>query len=162
MKNLWMLLTTLPLFAFVACTPEPGDDDDDDTAAESPFVVFNDAALEECVRAEASIEDEDILPEMVSGLIHIDCPDREIASLDGLEEFNSLQALGLWENAIEDLTPLAGLGKLKWVQLGHNEIRDLTPLAGATDLIRLGLADNRISDLAPLAGMQELRDAALG
>ena len=157
MKTLWMLLATLPLFAFVACTPEPGDDDDDDTAVESPFVVFNDAALEACVRAETGIEDEDILPERVSGLIHLDCPNREITSLDGLEEFNSLQALGLWENAIEDITPLTGLGRLVWLQLGHNQIRDLTPLAGATDLVRLGLADNRVSDLAPLADLQELR-----
>jgi len=155
-KNLWMLLALLVALTLVACTPEP-EGDDDDTVAENPFVVFTDAELEACVRAEAGIEDEDILPEMVSGLIHLDCPDHGITNLEGLEEFNSLQALGMWENEIEDLTPLAGLGRLKWVQLGHNDIRDLTPLAGATDLLRLGLADNRISDLAPLTDLQELR-----
>jgi len=165
MENRWLLLAlslpilllALPVLGIFGCTPEPEEAGDDDTVAESPFVVFSDAALEACVRSEKGIEDEDILPEQVSSLFHLDCPDQGIATLDGLEHFDSLQALGLWENDIEDITPLAGLGRLKWLQLGNNDIRDIGALAGATDLIRLGLAQNRVSDLTPLADLQELQ-----
>ena len=85
-----------------------------------------------------------------------------ISDLTGLEHATQLETLILWRNwHISDLSPLAGLKKLRGLHLGANQISDLSPLAGLTQLERLTLYGNQISDLSPLAGLKGQRELHL-
>jgi hypothetical protein len=69
---------------------------------------------------------------------------------------SSITVLGLDNNNITDLTPLAGLTNLTYLYLNDNNISDLSPLAGLTNLEVLWLDNNNITDLTPLAGLTNL------
>ena len=62
------------------------------------------------------------------------------------------------ESYISDLTPLAGLTRLKELYLrGQEALSDISPLAGLTELERLDLENNSISNVSPLAGLTNLK-----
>jgi len=61
-----------------------------------------------------------------------------------------LTSLALGNNAIVDLTPLAGLTELVTLELSLNQVADLTPLISLTRIASLGLANNAITNLTPL------------
>jgi len=61
-----------------------------------------------------------------------------------------------FDNAISDITPLAGLTQLTRLGLGGNNISGIIPLAGLTELTELGLDHNNISDVGPLTGLTNL------
>ena len=86
------------------------------------------------------------------------------ADIQDLKYMVNLTSLGLGNNQITDLTPLAGLTELRSLGVHGNDLEDLTPLAGLTNLeeLRLGGGGNsganaRISDLSPLSGLTKLR-----
>ncbi|MBW1878861.1 MAG: leucine-rich repeat domain-containing protein [Deltaproteobacteria bacterium] len=94
-----------------------------------------------------------------------------IANLGGVENLVDLVDLSLFENDIEDLTPLveetrdgnvAALPKLTSLQLGANLISSVEPVSALTSLERLGLGSNQIGDVAPLSDLQDLRWLDLG
>ena len=75
-----------------------------------------------------------------------------IDDLSPLANLNLLISLTLYNGDQPlDLSPLAGLIKLRYLDLEGNEISDVTPLAGLTGLERLYLIDNPISDFSSLA-----------
>ena len=74
----------------------------------------------------------------------------------------NLTNLEIEDNAITDLTPLAGLTNLTNLELSFNTVSDLTPLAGLTNLTNLEIEDNAITDLTPLAGLTNLITLELG
>ena len=89
--------------------------------------------------------------------------DREIEHLTGLECATRLVNLGLEDNPISDVSPLAALPALVWLHLGRSEdsrssglISDVSPLSGLTALRFLGLDGNQISDVSPLSGLTTL------
>ncbi len=93
-------------------------------------------------------------------------PNADISNLAGLELATNLTELSLGDeyvdgvsinsNSVSDLSPLAGLTKLRSLSLPSNNISDLSPLAGLTNLGYLSLDDNAISDISPLAGLTSL------
>ena len=80
-----------------------------------------------------------------------------IRSLRGLECATNLTSISFSGNAITDLTPLAGLKKLKCLNLAGGQISDVSPLQELLGLEVLNLADNEISDIAPLTNLKGLR-----
>ena len=65
--------------------------------------------------------------------------------------------LQLGGNQISDISPLAGLTKLRSLDLQGNQISDINPLAGLTELKwRLRLENNQISDVSPLTELINL------
>jgi internalin A len=88
--------------------------------------------------------------------------DNEITDLAQLAPLVELQALELSGNRISDLSPLLNLTKLTNLQLENNEITNLSALAGLTELTYLNLEGNRISDPIPLYGLTKLRDLYIG
>lgn len=121
------------------------------------LVGFEDIALESCVREHLGIFEGQLQPADLERVVHLECQDRGITSIKGLNNLKSLATLSLWENEIDDLSPLAELTGLTELQLGNNLISDLTPLSGLTALQRLGLSINDIVDLTPLSGLTEIR-----
>ena len=67
----------------------------------------------------------------------------------------------MWDNDIEDLSPLATLTGLRELWLPCNLISDLSPLAGLDKLVQLNVYGNRITSLEPLRGMTGLNQLNL-
>ncbi|MBN2358869.1 MAG: hypothetical protein JXR83_05405 [Deltaproteobacteria bacterium] len=119
-------------------------------------IVFADSQLEQCLREEIGISEGSLLVSDVPYVISLECPDRQIASLEGLQHFTALESLALWENEIVDLTPLGSLTGLTSLQLGNNAISDVWPIEPLIYLRRLGLAYNQIEDIGALGNLWDL------
>ena len=86
-----------------------------------------DANLQNCIAAAAggsfdSLSDRDFLD-----ITMLDCPNKDIASISGIENLANLVELGLNDNRIKDISPLAGLDRLTKLYLWHNRIADISP-----------------------------------
>ena len=115
----------------------------------APTVLITKQALAELTMLDASRDSKEEL-------------DFPISDLTGLEHATELEELRLWQHReIRDISPLAGLTKLRKLGLGTNAIRDISPLAGLTQLRELHLGGNQISDISPLAGLTQLWNLAL-
>ena len=78
-------------------------------------------------------------------------------NISGLEHAVNLISLGLFQNNISDVSPLASLINLTSLDLDHNhQISDITPLASLNNLTSLDLRWNQISDITPLASLTNL------
>ena len=77
-------------------------------------------------------------------------PKKNIRNLTGLEHATNLTELGLDDNFISDISPLAGLTDLTKLFLRNNIISDISPVVRLTNLTQLFLQDNLISDISPL------------
>ncbi len=60
-------------------------------------------------------------------------------------------------NGISDITPLAGLKKLRELNLTNNRIEEVHSLAGLLNLEVLSLEGNGITDISPLSNLKKLR-----
>ena len=76
---------------------------------------------------------------------------RPLASLINLE------VLFFEGNGISDITPLAGLKKLRELYLTNNRIEEVHSLAGLINLEMLFLEGNGITDISPLSNLKQLR-----
>ena len=83
-----------------------------------------------------------------------------VQQLSGIEYARSLEELYLDSNFITDLTPLIGL-RIQRLNLSNNAISDISLLAGLDSLVRLYLSHNEISDISPLAGLTSLSNLHL-
>ena len=99
-------------------------------------------------------------------LMSLDGRNSNISSLAGLEHAVNLTSLSLgsvqvgnvWvnSNSVSDLTPLAGLTKMRWIVLTRNAVSDLSPLAGLVNLRELYLGGNAVTDISVLSSLTEL------
>ena len=80
-----------------------------------------------------------------------------IKDLTGLEYAINLTELNFEENQVSDLSPLAGLTKLRFLVAKLNPILDLSPLAGLTELEYIVIHARGITDISALAGKEKLR-----
>ncbi|WP_309400243.1 leucine-rich repeat domain-containing protein [Cerasicoccus maritimus] len=71
--------------------------------------------------------------------------ERNITSLEGIENFTELKNLYLDGNQIRDISPLESLTKLTFLNLGANYVSDLSPLKSFTQLETLDVSENFIS-----------------
>ena len=90
-----------------------------------------------------------------------EAPNKGIEDLTGLEYATNLERLilGWWGhegNPVSDLSPIAGLTKIRQLYLLNTPISDLSPLRGLTNLTELHLNDTLVSDLSPLSGLTNL------
>jgi Leucine-rich repeat (LRR) protein len=131
--------------------------------ARTEIVFPKGTGLERCVRDNlfqpflAPVFEEDALT-----LTALSCEGDNITSLEGIEAFTNLQSVdfGYKGTAIDNLTPLAGLGKLTRINISRSNISDISPLAGLP-LVHLDLSDNHITDLTPLAEITTLSTLVL-
>ena len=103
-----------------------------------------------------------ILRRDVQELITLNAGYSQIQDLSGLEHFIRLRTLNLSNNLIRDLTPLAGLTKLRESRSGEQpRQRTAAPLRGLTRLEALSLVNSDLTDAAPLAGLTRLKHLTL-
>lgn len=155
---------------------------------EAAGVVFDNALLEQAVRAELDKPEEIITPEdleqverlavvgqnllgreqdyqcrvfgYVDGVPQEDAPRGDISDLSLLSKMPNLKTLYLCQQTIEDLSPLSGL-PLEELYLTDNRIMDLSPLETMSDLQVLYLGGNPAHDLSPLSSLYHLRELNL-
>lgn len=157
------------------------------SGADEP-VVFDNALLEQAVRAElgmpdGAITENDLL--RVERLAVVGCiilnreqsyryviysyvdevpqegePFGNISNLSLLEKMLNLKELYLCGQQIEDLTPLSNL-PLRRLYLCDNKITDLAPLADIATLQLLYIGNNPVKDISPLASLYNLKELLL-
>ena len=84
-----------------------------------------------------------------------------ITNLSSLAGLSSLTFLNIMNTGATDLSPLSDLTAMESLHLSNAEITDLSPLTGMSHLEELYLTDgdlpySKISDLSPLSGLTEL------
>lgn len=128
-------------------------------------VVFTDPVLESMVRRTMGKLEGSITAAEAEAVTRLDLSSEweryasewmPIKDLDGLEYFLNLESLDLSDQAITDVTPLAGLKQLTLLALGGNPIADLAPLDGLTNLEMLILTGCTAQDYSPLANLTGL------
>ena len=92
----------------------------------------------------------------------LDIKNGNISDLTPLAGLQKVRVLKFYGSNISDLTPLAELVNLTGLNLSQNNVSDITPLAGLVNLTYLSLAENNISDITPLAGLVNLKVLLLG
>ena len=84
------------------------------------YALFTDPAFRECVAA-----NEFTHVEQFTALV---CTDRNIESIQGIEQLTELRIITLDINAISDLSPLAGLDQVHTLSVTNNGLSDLSSL----------------------------------
>ena len=81
--------------------------------------------------------------------------DNDISDISPLAGLTNLKWLRLEDNDVSDISAIAKLTQLEWIHLSRNDLSDISPLAGLTRLKWLNISDNNIVDLSPLDGLRE-------
>jgi hypothetical protein len=121
------------------------------------IVIFPDKGLENAIRAELRQPFGFLTQGDLLRLTHLTGRDLGIRDLKGLDKAKNLLSLDLARNAIQDLTELTTLTKLRYLNLEDNDLRNIAPLAGLFLLEGLVLSNtgegdyrNQIADIAAL------------
>ena len=138
------------------------------------------AAIEEAL---GKAPNASITAEEMATLTDITVRYKEVEDLQGLQFATNLETLQLATLSTSDLSPLAGLEKLRWfgayntpisdlssltrfpgltgVSLSGPNISDISPLTEIPGLTYVSITGDNISDYSPLAGLPELRILAI-
>lgn len=121
------------------------------------YVDFADASLLACVNENlGQAPDAQVTAAQAAGIVSLDCSDRGIADLSGLENLSSLSSFTAPDNEIVDVSPLGALGSMaSGFDLSGNNIEDVAALAGMNIGEYVDLSDNHITDASPLGSLGE-------
>ncbi|WP_404429473.1 leucine-rich repeat domain-containing protein [Sutcliffiella horikoshii] len=123
-------------------------------------VKFEDANLALAIQTQMNL-DREIRESDMQHITMLDASSLGLTSIKGLEKAVNLEILFLYDNSIEDLSPLAGLTKLFMLEVEENNVTNVTPLSNLTNLYILGLGNNPITKIDALAGLTNLEGLAL-
>ncbi len=87
---------------------------------------------------------------------------NNLTSIDGIENFTSLNTLHLENNSINELKPLLPLKKLERLYLRRNKITEIKDINNLNHLKVLDLSENEISKISSLSELIELEVLDLG
>ena len=82
--------------------------------------------------------------------------ENTIRNVSPLANLTNLTELYLWDNEVGDISPLSELSELTVFWLDKNRVADISALAELDNLTELGLWENQISDIPPLLGLTNL------
>lgn len=116
-------------------------------------VVLTDPNLTACVAEQA----EENLWYLTKDVKKLQCGERHIEDLSGLEYFSNLVWLDLSRNKIKNIDPLGGIPDLKFLRLGKNRIKDISSISQMSSLTFVDLSYNRIESMATLVPLPDLR-----
>jgi internalin A len=169
-KGLCFVVAVVMTLSLAACavpsTPAAASAPQAAATAEPPqVVVFEDAVLEQMVRAamhkpegDILVSDAEALTELKLGIEwqpHIP-EETQIQDISALAAFKNLETLDLSFHHIADISPLSGLVKLISLSLGGNPVVDITPLAALTSLRELKIFNCQTSDYSTLSKLTNL------
>ena len=99
---------------------------------------ISDRQLANCIK-ETIIESE---IQQSSSLVHLECPNADISSLNGLARFSALVNLNLSNNRIKSLEPLGKLTSLEYLRIENNKVDDPTPVLKIGSLLEVDFRGN--------------------
>ncbi len=105
---------------------------------QSTNLVFADQNLTDCVQA--LIDSEDYT--LVEQIKQLNCSDKSITDIEGIQNLSSLELLNLSNNLIRDITPISKLGRLKQLYLQGNNLQLLSPITENQLLVQVDISDN--------------------
>ncbi|WP_226682000.1 leucine-rich repeat domain-containing protein [Sutcliffiella horikoshii] len=123
-------------------------------------VKFKDANLALAIQTQMNLTRE-IRESDMEHITMLDASSFGLTSIKGLEKAVNLEFLFLYDNNIEDLSPLAGLTKLYMLEMEENNVTNVNPLSSLTNLYILGLGNNPITKIDALTGLTNLEGLAL-
>lgn len=109
-------------------------------------LVFSDASLEACVKSWAVENGWVQIDEMLS----LDCTNKGISNLAGIDQLTSATSLALDFNQIENISPLQNMLQVRTLVLENNLISDIAPMSAMINLVHLNLDTNQIQDISAL------------
>ena len=133
-------------------------------------VVFGDALLEQKVREQMNRPNGDITAMDAARVTALSfsvdwredlTEDEFIFSLEGLENFINLKSLVFYQNAVSDLSPIAGLTNLELLDFGNNKVVDLAPIRNLTKLRSLTFFNNNVEDISVLPYLTRLENLSM-
>ena len=130
-------------------------------------VAFSSACLEKAVRAELDMPAGEITYADLEGVERLALVGWETFGAETAYDYrlestlDSVSQYAAPAGDVSDLTLLSHMPNLEELYLCQQAIADLSPLAGL-ELEVLALSDNQITDLSPLAGMDSLEELWLG
>ncbi|MBQ3392998.1 MAG: leucine-rich repeat domain-containing protein [Lachnospiraceae bacterium] len=122
---------------------------------------WGDENLEAGMRTATGIQDGEIMLSDVYEMTELSLANCGIRSIDALGELTNLEFLDLNFNAVEDVSPLAGMTCLRQLSLQNNRIADIRALGSLTALHSLDVGGNRITDLSVLEELPQLLELAV-
>jgi len=147
---------------------------ENDDSNENPYVIhvsgrrcvdivsFDDPGLEAAVRDAVGKPTGPLYDCDVDSLKFLNASYRGISNLGGIDRLAGLQTLKLGENAIVDITPLAGLTGLETLELHGNGITTIGALSSLVNLRVLHLAENAFTTIDALTALTGLETLGLG
>ncbi len=84
-----------------------------------------------------------------------------ISDISPIASLTDLTYLNLYDNPISDISPLSGLTNLTYLNFQYSNISDISPLSGLNHLTTLSLSHSAISDISPLLGLNHLETLKL-
>ncbi len=120
------------------------------TPASAFEVNFRDPHLEAAIRTALDQPTGPIQDARLLELTALNASYKEIRFLDGLEFCGNIRQLQLHGNLIQDISPVASLGKLQDFYLWDNQVEDISALADLPDLRFLFMQGNQILDITAL------------
>jgi internalin A len=134
-------------------------------------VNFQDANLESAMREVINKPTGNIYPADLNKIVKLDCCNKGIIQLWGLEYCNNLEILKIWGNSIYDISLLSTFTKIEELYLGYNDwnnslfygnnISNISPIENLTNLKVLYLPNNPVNNLTPLSNLINLTELCL-
>ncbi|MBK1835702.1 hypothetical protein [Roseibacillus ishigakijimensis] len=118
--------------------------------------LIEDSYLEMAIRKHRKKPWSSLSPEDLAGMKKLDVRGQPIRSLRGLEYANNLIFLNLFETRVEDLSPLAGMTKLRTLNIGGTRPVSLEPLRSCSSLQGLHMPSVRGINLEELGTLPHL------
>jgi len=88
--------------------------------------------------------------------------ESRLDNIKSIAQFKDLEFLDLFDNEIEDISPLKGLVKLEELDLSFNKINNSTHLSELKNISRLRIYQNPVSDLNGINKLSKLSYLAIG
>ena len=128
----------------------------------NPPAQFQDVRLEAAIREALDNPDGVLRLNMLRTIAELDASQRNISSLEGIQQLRNLVSLDLRNNLITDISPLSRLQRLRSLNLRANAVRDISPLASLHKIEYLNLHSNSaIVSILPLRNLRSLEKLIL-
>jgi Leucine-rich repeat (LRR) protein len=112
-----------------------------DVAMSSVFANISDTALAACVREHVANMT------VVSELTTLNCSNRGITNITGIEQLQMLRSLDLSGNGISNFTPIQGLRNLTALNLNSTDINTISSLLNLKNLQQLHLDSTQLTSI---------------
>lgn len=129
--------------------------------AVEPLVKFADANLERVIREAIKKPEGEISKSDLEEIFVLNANERNISSLEGIENLTNLNSLSLAKNSIVDITPVCFLSNLSYLNLYHNKVKDIGGLVFTNNLEKLVLDVNQIEDISVLSNKIKLKELSV-